>query len=538
MNALHLSKSKYCALWQCPKLAWLKKYKPELQTIDEATLAIMKTGSEVGDLAMGLFGDFVEVTAYDGEKLNLKRMIEATKAEVDRGTPIICEASFSYNGLYCAVDILKKEDGGWAIYEVKSSTHSEREIYAADVAFQKYILEHCGVNVTGTYLVVINIEYMFDGELKLDEFFRVADVSEAVAEKSREVEELLLIAERYLNKPAEPPIDLSMACHKPYVCSYWAYCTRELPKPNVFDLINMHFDKKLSRYYAGAVSFEELWKSKFYHNPIQLRQIDCTLHHRGDVVIVEEIRKFVSTLKYPLYFLDFETVQYAVPRYIGSKPYEQIPFQYSLHYIEREGGELTFDDIDAIANQYFDTSAKKINVQTVQSVIEEQYGGELHHREFLAEAGTDPRRAIAEALCRDIPKDACVTAYNKSFECGRLKYLAGLFPDLAEHLMSIRENIVDLLDPFKSGWYYNSAMGKSFSIKSVLPALFPDDPELNYHNLEDIHNGSEAMNAFPAMEHMEPEELERTRRNLLKYCELDTLAMVKIWERLKEVSKE
>lgn len=116
-----------------------------------------------------------------------------------------------------------------------------------------------------------------------------------------------------------------MACHKPYVCSYWAYCTRELPKPNVFDLINMHFDKKLSRYYAGAVSFEELWKSKFYHNPIQLRQIDCTLHHCGDVVIVEEIRKFVSTLKYPLYFLDFETVQYAVPRYIGSKPYEQIP---------------------------------------------------------------------------------------------------------------------------------------------------------------------------------------------------------------------
>lgn len=108
MNALHLSKSKYCALWQCPKLAWLKKYKPELQIIDEATLAIMKTGSEVGDLAMGLFGDFVEVTAYDGEKLDLTKMIEATKAEMDRGTPIICEASFSYNGLYCAVDILKR----------------------------------------------------------------------------------------------------------------------------------------------------------------------------------------------------------------------------------------------------------------------------------------------------------------------------------------------------------------------------------------------------------------------------------------------
>ena len=168
MSTLYLSKSKYCALWQCPKLAWLLKHKPELKTLDEATLARMKTGNEVGDLAMGLFGDFVEVTAYDGERLDLAKMIEATEAEMDRGTPIICEASFSYNGLYCAVDILKKEEGGWAIYEVKSSTHGEREVYAADVAYQKYVLEHCGVNVTGTYIVVINNEYVFDGTLKLD----------------------------------------------------------------------------------------------------------------------------------------------------------------------------------------------------------------------------------------------------------------------------------------------------------------------------------------------------------------------------------
>ena len=501
MSTLYLSKSKYCALWQCPKLAWLLKHKPELKTLDEATLARMRTGSEVGDLAMGLFGDFVEVTAYDGERLDLKKMIDATKTEMERGTPNICEASFSYNGLYCAVDILKRENGGWAIYEVKSSTHGEREVYAADVAYQKYVLEHCGVNVTGTYIIVINNEYVFDGELKLDELFRVTDVSETVAEKSREVEELLLIAERYLDKPDEPPFDLSEACHSPYDCPYWAYCTRDLPRPNVFDLYRMPFKTKLEHYYCGEIAFSDLWKSRTIHDLKQLRQIDCTLHGYGDVVDAECISEFMEKLSYPLYFLDFETVQYAVPRYIGSKPFEQIPFQYSLHYIEREGGEL-------------------------------------NHREFLAEAGKDPRRAIAEALCRDIPRDVCVTAYNKAFECGRMKYLAELFPDLAEHLMNIRGNTVDLLVPFQSGWYYNPAMGGSFSIKSVLPALFPDDPELDYHNLEDIHNGSEAMNAFPAMEHMEADELERTRRNLLKYCELDTLAMVKIWERLKEVSEE
>ena len=130
----------------------------------------------------------------------------------------------------------------------------------------------------------------------------------------------------------------------------------------------------------------------------------------------------------------------------------------------------------------------------------------------------------------------CVTAYNKSFECSRLKELAETFPDLEEHLLDIRDNIVDLLVPFQSGWYYNRAMGGSFSIKSVLPALFPDDPALDYHNLEEIHHGGEAMAAFPAMEHMDNEQLERTRRNLLKYCELDTFAMVKVWERLREAA--
>ncbi|MBR3362048.1 MAG: DUF2779 domain-containing protein [Lachnospiraceae bacterium] len=133
--------------------------------------------------------------------------------------------------------------------------------------------------------------------------------------------------------------------------------------------------------------------------------------------------------------------------------------------------------------------------------------------------------------------NVCVTAYNKDFECSRIKELAEAFPDLSEHLLNIRDNILDLIVPFRGGYYYNKAMGGSFSIKSVLPAIFPDDPALDYHNLEDIHNGSEAMNIFPAIEFMEPEEKERTRRNLLKYCELDTFAMVKVWEELVRVSE-
>ena len=162
---VYLSKSKYCGLWQCPKIAWLRQYKPEEATVDDALRARFEAGNMVGDLAMGLFGDFVEVTAYNGEKLDLKKMIENTEVEMEKGTVNICEASFSYNGLYCAVDILRKDGDDWAIYEVKSSTKhlkddgtytDDKEVYIADISYQKYVLEHCGVNVTGTYLVCLN----------------------------------------------------------------------------------------------------------------------------------------------------------------------------------------------------------------------------------------------------------------------------------------------------------------------------------------------------------------------------------------------
>ncbi|MCR5636358.1 MAG: DUF2779 domain-containing protein [Clostridiales bacterium] len=481
-------------------MAWLQKYKPEEMCIEGDLASRLAAGNEVGDLAMGIFSDYVEVTAYKGEKLDLPKMIDNTRIEMSKGTPVICEASFVYDGLYCAVDILRRENGGWAIYEVKSSTHDDKDVYYADVAYQKYVLEHCGVNVTGTYLICLNGQYVFNGELKLDELFRITDVSESIKCESDQIEVLIESAEVMLESDREPELDLSARCRSPYWCGFRGYCFRHLPKPSVFDLYRLKFDKKLAFYKQGLASFEALEHSVFIKNEKQRRQIDFALHERGTYIDRQSIRKFLNKLSYPLYFLDFETVQPVIPKYIGTKPYAQIPFQYSLHYIERDGGELL-------------------------------------HKEFLAEPGTDPRRTIAERLCEDIPMNVCITAYNKDFECTRIKELAETFPDLSEHLLNIRDHIVDLIEPFRSGWYYNRAMGGSFSIKSVLPAIFSDDPSLDYHNLEGIHNGGEAMNAFPAMEKMTAEEREATRRNLLKYCELDTYAMVKVWEELRRVTE-
>ncbi|SDY38649.1 protein of unknown function [Ruminococcaceae bacterium YAD3003] len=506
---VYLSKSKYCGLWQCPKIAWLRQYKPEAATIDEMVQARFDAGNVVGDLAMELFGDFVEVTTYNGEKLDLPKMIEKTTIEMEKGTENICEASFSYNGLYCAVDILKKDGDGWAIYEVKSSTKhmkddgtytDDKEVYVADISYQKYVLEHCGVKVTGTYLVCLNGDYVFDGTLDLSQLFFISDVSDEVPNEIAKIEPNLAIAERVLTSDEEPDIDLDIYCKKPYDCAFWKYCSQHIPEQSVFKLYRLPAKKKFEYYHNGWITYRDLIDNAPITNEKQLRQIEFALEDKGTYVNKTEIAVFMQSLSYPLYFLDFETMQPVIPEYVGTKPYAQIPFQYSLHYIEHEDGELK-------------------------------------HKEFLAESGTDPRRALAERLCEDIPMNVCVTAYNKAFECTRIKELAETYPDLAEHLTNIRNNIVDLLVPFQSGWYYNKAMGGSFSIKSVLPAIYPDDPSLNYHNLEGVHNGGEAMTIFPKIKDMSPEEKQIARRNLLKYCELDTYAMVKVWQELVRVAQ-
>ena len=168
----------------------------------------------------------------------------------------------------------------------------------------------------------------------------------------------------------------------------------------------------------------------------------------------------------------------------------------------------------------------------------EEEGGPLKHTEHLAYPGKDPRRALAEQLCADIPLNVCTTAYNMGFEKGRIRGLAELYPDLREHLMNIHDNIQDLMIPFQKKWYYCKEMQGSYSIKYVLPALFPDDPELDYHNLDGVHNGGEASEMFAKMATMDAEQLEIGRKQLLKYCGLDTYAMVKVFEKLSEVGHQ
>lgn len=493
---MNLSKSKYTALWRCPRLVWLGKYMPEEEEVSAAVEERMAAGAALGALARGIFGEYLDVSATDGRgEPDVPAMIERTRAAIAAGVPVICEAAFSFDGLYCAVDILKREGDGYAIYEVKSSTDASKEIYAADVAYQLYVLRGAGVRVTGTHLISVRRDYVRRGEIKPEELLTVNNIDAEVSAQYAVIEDRLKTASSILTSDVEPAIDLSVSCNTPYPCSFFGHCTAHLPCPSVFDVYRLRFSDKLALYYDGVRSFEDLHGCKRIKNDKQRRQIATHLGLEGDHIDKPAITRFLSGLSYPLYFLDFETMQSVIPPYDGTHPYQQIPFQYSLHYLLVEGGEL-------------------------------------YHTDFLGEPEYDPRRPLAEALCRDIPADACVTAYNKSFECGRLTELAEAFPDLSAHLLSIRDNIVELLTPFQSGYYYTGAMGGSFSIKSVLPALYPDCPELDYHSLEGVHNGSEAMALFPTLAELSGEDRARARHNLLKYCELDTLAMVRVYEKL------
>ena len=494
---MNLSKSKYTRYCQCPKMLWLDTYRPELAVPDPARERRFREGNEVGDLAMGLLGEFVETTAYTPEgKLDISSMLKNTKKYLIEGRENICEAAFTKNGCYCAVDILHKTEGGYGIYEVKSSTEL-KDVYLWDVAYQRWVLEQSGLNIVGAHLVYINKHYVRQGELEIQKLFLKEDVTEAVEPFYHEVAENTAAAKAYLAQKEEPCEELGEQCFKPYDCPYWQYCSRDLPSPNVLDLYRISAKKAFGYLRESIVTFDDAVNSGIPLNKTQRRQVDAEQLRLPTHIDRLGIRSFLDTLTYPLYFLDFESFQLCVPPYDGTWPYQQIPFQYSLHYLESADGELK-------------------------------------HKEFLADENSDPRRAIAERLVEDIPADACVLAYNKVFECTRLKELAEAFPDLSEHLLSVRDHIRDLLDVFRDGFVYDRAMEGSFSIKKVLPALFPNDPNLDYHSLMDVHNGTEATDTYLSLRGKEEGERLRLRESLLKYCGLDTLAMVLLWQRLRE----
>lgn len=334
----------------------------------------------------------------------------------------------------------------------------------------------------------------------MEKLFNMEDITGRVIEKQDEIKRNIEFINGYMKDydgKREPVKKLGKYCFDPYLCSFWDYCTRDLPTPNVFDISGMYKSKKFEKYYDGKISFKDLEHENL--NPKYMEQIDFEINNREEKIDKDAVKQVLDSLEYPLYFIDYETCQYAIPEYEGTKPYQQIPFQYSLHVIKEPGAAI-------------------------------------EHKEYLAEVDDDNLiRNFAESMIKDMPEDGSVIVYNKAFEATRNNEIGKLFPDLEDEMKRFNDNMVDLMVPFKNRDYYRKEMKGSYSIKYVLPALYPDDPELDYSNLPVVHNGFEAAHAFLSLRDKTPEEQSEIRDGLLKYCELDTYAMVKIWMKFKEV---
>ena len=486
---MNLSKSRYTQGIVCDKKLWLSCYKKE-EAEEMGNDAVLENGTKIGELARGLFGDYVLVE-YDS---NYQKMIDETNKYMSNKPNIICEASFSYDNNFCSVDILKNDTDGVEVYEVKSSTDIQN-IYMDDISYQSWVLRKCGLNVKKASIVYVNNQYVKNGEFDIHEYFNIADVTDILDEN---VEAKVKDLKEVINNTNEPNIDLSMACHKPYDCPFFKYCTKKLPSPNVFDLgWGLYFDKKLEMYERGHITYEDIIDKEVVNDKVT-EQIRHSIKNIEPKIDKENIKEFLSTLYYPLYFYDFESYQAAIPTIDGTRPYQQICFQYSLHIVDEKGN--------------------------------------IEHKEFLSDDYEgNPMYGLCKQLCEDIPKDSCAIAYHKSFECSRLNEMAEMFPEFREHLLNISKNTIDIEKPFANQDYYVKDMAGRSSIKVVLPALFPNDPDLDYHNLEDVHKGDEASAAYLSLKDLSKDKQEKRRKNMLKYCRLDTLAMVKLWEKLKEI---
>ncbi|MBN2833062.1 MAG: DUF2779 domain-containing protein [Campylobacterales bacterium] len=491
---MHLSKSLYTRGLQCVKFLWLKKYKKDVLTPPDASAqAIFETGNLVGDLACQLFPNGVEIP-YEGTTHEDK--IIMTQDLINQGIKHIYEATFQYEGILVMVDILTIEDDIVTINEVKSST-AVKDVYLDDASIQYYVLNGLGYDVQRVNIIHINNAYIRGDELEIHKLFSIVDVSPEVLEKQCNIPSYLEEFRKFLlDKENEPNIDIGKHCSHPYECDAMEYCwcrQKQIPEYSIFNISRLKSDKKFELYQKGILHFHQIPDISSFSLSQQI-QITSELEQK-EIINKEAIQSFLSTLTYPVYHLDFETFQQPVPLWKGINSFMQIPFQYSIH--------IDYGD------------------------------GRLEHKEFLGDENSDPREALAKQLVEDIPSNVTVIAYNMGFEKGVIRKLAQNYPDLHGKLINIHDNIKDLMTPFQTKDYYHPNMKGSYSIKQVLPSLVPEMAKA-YKELNLVHHGGEAMQTFANLPKMDQETRKAYRNALLEYCKLDTLAMVKVLEKLKE----
>ena len=486
MKEIHrISKSQYLKGVQCPKALWLYRHRPDLAPeISEGQQYIFNTGNEVGKLAQKYFKDGVEI---EEEYYKIDQAIDSTKKAVSQGKDIIFEATAaSGDGAFSRIDILEKVNGtdDWDLIEVKSSTEV-KDYHIDDIALQRYAFSEAGYNIRKSILMHLNNNYVRSGELDTNKLFTLKDCTELIIDKMLEVKGQLRDLIIMLNLKNEPEMEIGDQCKDPFECDYIPYCWQHVPDYSVYNVFRgRKRDELLAQNIvdiSGVPDNFDLTERQF----TDIRSYKTNEIYRNQTAIME----FLDQLIYPLYFLDYEAIWPAVPLFDKSSPYQQIPFQFSLH-------------------------------------IQPQRGGELKHFEFLHTDTNDPRPEFIKSLIENCGQNGSAVVYNQAYESRINNELGRDFQKYKSDLEKINDRMVDLLVPFRSRYLYHPEMKGSASLKSVLPAFVPD---MTYDGLG-IQDGEMASIRYLSCIKNLVSDTEKIKifKDLIKYCSQDTLSEVKL----------
>lgn len=485
-----LSKSKLLAFRQCERRLWLELHRPGLRQDDDASQAAFANGHLVGELARQLYDPGRQGVLLDPVGDGVDTAL-ARSRDLLAGAQPVFEAGFESGGALAFADILLPLDSNaerWRMVEVKSATKL-KDYHRDDAAIQAYVARTAGVALDGIALARIDSRWVYPGNGQYGGLLVEEDLSAEAFGRSGEVASWIARAGEVAAQEHEPVIRPGDHCASPYPCGFTAHCTARMPQaaypvhwlPRIASrALKQHINE-------GAADMREVPDALL--NPIQLRVKQHTL---AGTAYVDAAGAAADLAPYapPAWFIDFETIAFAVPVWAGTRPFQMIPFQFSVHRLDETG--------------------------------------KLDHRAFLDLSGNDPSRAFSEALLDACHGEGPVFVYNAGFETARIAELAARFADLGPALLAINARVVDLL-PVARQRYYHPAQEGSWSIKRVLPAIAPD---LRYDQLDGVQDGGAAMHAF--LEAIAPdtaaERKAQMERQLLDYCHLDTLAMVRLWE--------
>jgi len=489
-----LTKSDFLKFVQCPKFLWLGKYRKDLASgIDEAMQRRFDEGAEVEEYAYKLFPGGISARGKD-----IKDDIDKTRKIFAAGSEIVFQPTFSnYDAnLYCRSDILKfdKEAGAWDIFEVKSATEV-KEINYFDLAFQKTCLEQEGKKVGKLNLVYVNREYVRRGEIEPEKLLKIEEITDKVAKIGEKTRKKIIEAQYILGTKDEPKVKILKQCYAPYECGFIGYCWKDIKEGSIYDVYGGLSAKQIETLLdMGIMKLADIPEG-FIKKENYLRHLEAVRSGKQKID-KEKITEELGKLKYPLYFLDYETYSQVIPPFDGYRPYEQMAFQYSLDIMDAPDGKL-------------------------------------RHFDFLSREPGDPELTLAESLGKVIGPEGSVISWFKTFESGRNAEMAARYPEHKKFFEGVNKRMFDLMDIFKNGYFVDRGFQASASLKKVMPIMVPD---LSYKDLN-IQEGGAASNSWPKLfdKKLSKGEREKIYKDMVDYCRLDTMAMVRILEKLRSV---